>query len=169
MRSKILITFAGFLASAALAQEPAQTSHALKSDTPMTGSHIRHDIATGWEVPLNKTYAQLTPAQVEAFKSNYEPMAAGDEPPFPIKGMGSIIRAISKAMEVYPDRGQLFLVARIDRNGNALSVDVFSAPSPEIAQFVGEVLMLEKYKPAVCGGMPCVMDFPLSVELARKL
>lgn len=52
------------------------------------------------------------------------------------------------------------MAATIDAHGNAIAVEVFKSPDPQMTKAMAGVLMLEKYKPAVCGGSPCQMQFP---------
>ena len=75
-----------------------------------------------------------------------------------------------RAQQVVPltqETGELSLVAPIDSTGQASSVDVLRAGDAVLARRVASVLMLTKYKPAVCGGRPCAMDFPL--RLAARI
>jgi hypothetical protein len=39
-------------------------------------------------------------------------------------------------------------------------VKAIGSPSPEMTQFAASVLLLTKFKPAICGGQPCKMDYP---------
>ena len=49
------------------------------------------------------------------------------------------------------------------------AVSVFESPDPEITRVAASVLMLSKFKPAVCAGRPCAMQFPLEVNLRKVL
>ena len=139
----------------------------LRQSEPSTGTHIPRTNVSGSQVPLNRTYGQLTDAQKRIVKQQYEPMAEADEPPFPVDGLGPLMRAAQQVVQLTQETGELSLVAHIDSTGQATSVDVLRAGDAVLARRVASVLMLTKYKPAVCGGRPCAMDFPL--RLAARL
>jgi hypothetical protein len=40
-------------------------------------------------------------------------------------------------------------------------VKAWGSPSPEMTKFAASVLLLTRFKPAICGGQKCRMDFPL--------
>jgi len=155
------------LAVAALvvySEAPAQGTepeYAVKADQPRTGSHIRRDAVKGGALPINRTYEQLTPEERAIVRGWYESMPAADEPPFPAEGMKPIHEAIGKAQAKLRARGELSLIATVGPNGEVSSVNAVGSPNPEMARFAGQVLLLTKFKPAVCGGQPCRMDFPL--------
>lgn len=155
----------GFLAvlfsGAGLAQE--RPEYSIREDQPRTGSHIRQDVASSTSIPINLPYEKLSPEEQSNFHSNYESIAAGDEPPFPRKGLRALLDPIRKAQAKLRVRGDLFLVATIGPDGKAREVAAFSSPSPEMTQFAAQVLMLTPFKPAICSGNPCAMDFPLKV------
>ena len=127
-----------------------------------TGSHIRQDVARS-SIPINLTYAQLSPDDRAAFHANYELIAEGDEPPFPLEGLRALIDPIQKAQEKLFARGDLFLVATIGPDGKAKQVSSYRSPSSEMTKFAAQVLMLTPFKPAICSGKPCTMDFPLKM------
>ena len=76
--------------------------------------------------------------------------------------MKSILDVVRKGQEKLLVTGKLYLVATVEPSGKVSTVRAFGSPSPEMATFAGQVLLLTKFKPAVCGGRPCRMDFPLS-------
>ncbi|TFV99535.1 TonB family protein [Oxalobacteraceae bacterium OM1] len=139
--------------------------------------HLRQDAQTGSNIrrssvrsvlPPEKRYAELTPEQQAYVRSLYESMPAGDEPPYPLNGMAPILQAIVDAQQVLRVEGPLSLEVRIDRQGEATAVDILKAPSPEMAKAAGSIAMLTRYKPAVCGGKPCAMAFPIRLEMTLQ-
>lgn len=60
--------------------------------------------------------------------------------------------------------------SRIRRNstGKATKVALAKHPNIETAKAVAYVLVRAKYKPAVCAGQPCTMDFPFRVVLRHQ-
>jgi hypothetical protein len=140
----------------------AAPEYGIQEDAPRTGSIIRRDDVSTTILPVNRTYQQLTPKERAYVSSWYEYVAPGDEPPFPLDGLRSIFDAVRKGQEKLLVRGKLLLVATVEPNGTVSTVKAYASPDPKMAEFVGEVLLLTKFKPAVCSGRPCRMDFPLS-------
>jgi hypothetical protein len=137
-------------------------SYALSSE--MTGSHLLASNTSNIQVPPEKSYAQLTPEQKRSVKGNYDKMPDADEPPYPLNGLASILRASEKLQHSLLVRGELSMAATIDAHGNATSVEVYKSPDPQMAKAMAGVLMLEKYKPAVCNGSPCQMQYPFRMN-----
>ncbi len=154
---------AGVAVAAAPAPLPPET-YRLRQADPSTGTNIPRTHITGSDIPLNRRYEQLTDDQKRIVKQQYEPMADADEPPFPIDGLGPLMRAAQQVVQTTQEQGELSLLAHIDATGAATSVDVLRAGDPLLARRVAAVLMLTRYKPAVCGGRPCAMGFPLRLN-----
>ena len=136
------------------------------SSTQSTGTIIRKGIRWESRIPLNKTYAQLTPAQKEILHAQYENIAPGDEPPFPEKGIKPIFNAISNAQHILQARGELNMTVTVGPDGNAIQVEDFSnVHNAQMREALQNALMLTKYKPAVCNGAPCTMQFKFTQSL----
>jgi hypothetical protein len=131
--------------------------------TSVTGSNIGAHNIGNLSVPANKTYAQLTPEEKMVVKESYEKMAKDDEPPYPLHGPEGIFRASEALQHKLLVRGELDLAVTIDSHGAATTVEVFKSPDAELTKAMASVLMLEKYKPAICKGVPCQMKFPFRV------
>lgn len=152
----------------------APKRYSIKEDAPDTGSNIRRERIIS-SLPLDKRYSELTSEQRIAVKSQYEQMAEDDEPPFPVNGLGPVYKAISKIRE-YDARGRyglgidgpLTLHIQVDSQGNATSASVYESPNPDITTSAAAIGMLTKYKPAVCGGQPCAMVFPIRMQLTTR-
>jgi len=149
------------------AEEPRQ-SYSIKEGEPSTGSNIKRNIVDGSVVPLNKRYAELTPEEQALVKSQYEQMGPNDEPPFPLNGLGPIYKAIAAGQDKFVVTGKMVLLVSVDSKGDATSVSVLSSPDPEMTQFAASVLMLQKYKPALCDGTPCAMQYPFRISLKKR-
>jgi hypothetical protein len=132
------------------------------------GSYIERDVVTGIQVPVDKTYAELTVGQKLRIKSLYEPMGENDEPPYPLDGLKRIMDAAAELGKKLDVRGLLSMAVTVNGEGHAMSVDVFKSPDPKLTKNMALVLMLEKYKPAVCKGMPCTMQFPFQMNYIFK-
>lgn len=149
------------VASTAYAAQAPAAEYSLQAENPSLGSRIAGDIAHAKSLPLNLTYGQLSPEQRAVVNGWYDKMAPGDEPPFPLKGLEPIIRAVQKVQEKSLVMGNLYLVATVEPNGKASVVKAYSSPDPQMTRIAAEVLLMTRFKPAVCGGKPCRMDFPL--------
>jgi hypothetical protein len=149
------------LKSAAQTTEP---QYSIKFDHPPAGSLIKRAAVRGHALPFNRTYEQLTPEQRALLHGLYESIPPGDEPPFPAEGTKPIHDAMRKAQAKLLVRGELTLIATVEANGEVSSVKAIGSPSPEMTKFAGTILLLTKFKPAVCSGQPCKMDFPLWYE-----
>ena len=139
--------------------------YVIKQSVPTTGTNIPKRVATSGSIPLNRRYAELTADERRLVKSQYETMADGDEPPFPEDGLRPIFEAVSQVQRKLLVRGGLTTHVDIDARGQATAVRVLKSPDPEVTKVVASVLMLTRYKPALCGGKPCNMGFPFSVNL----
>src|SRR5215831_14406920 len=141
-------------------------TRATNASTQSTGTIIKKDIRWNSKVPLDATYGELNDAQKAELHSMYEKLEPGDEPPYPLEGMKPIFSAIKKAQRVLQARGELNMVVNVDAEGKATTVEdrgnVYNAQMTELAQ---QVLLLTKYKPAVCKGQPCAMQFRFTQSL----
>jgi hypothetical protein len=148
-----------------MAKQPTP-QYSIPEEQPETGTHIRLDQVRSTQLPFNLTYQQLTPEQRGIVNSWYEQVPPGDEPPYPLEGMGSIFNWLRKGQDRLLASGKLYVVATVEPEGKVSTVKAFAvtgshSPSPEMTKFVSEILLLTKFKPAVCGGRPCRMDFPV--------
>lgn len=139
----------------------------IKESEPRTGTNLTGRLAEGG-LPFDKRYSELTQEQKNKVKEQYQSMAADDEPPFPIDGLASLYQPIAQAQQSLRLEGPLEMEVEVDAAGKARSVGVRKSPSPEITQVAAAALMFQTYKPAVCGGQPCAMVFPLRVDLILR-
>jgi len=153
-----LVALASLTAPVCFAQPNPQ--YGIKDPSPPLGSNIRRNITEGSHVPINKTYSELSPEEREAVHRYYEKIETGDEPPFPAEGLQPIHSAVAKAQQKLLVTGQLVLIASVGPNGNVTEVKAIGRPSPEMVQAAGSIVALSKFKPALCKGQPCNMDFP---------
>jgi len=135
--------------------------YAVKQQIATTGSNIPRNAVTSSKVPINRRYAELTPDEQEVVRSAYEAMRPLDEPPYPIDGLKPVFEALREVQRKVLAEGELSMFVDIDPLGQATAVSVMKSPDPKLTQVVAAVLMLTKYKPAVCSGRPCQMAYPL--------
>ncbi len=138
--------------------------YAVKQQVATTGSNIPKNVVTSSKVPINRRYAELTPDEQEVVKSAYDAMRPLDEPPYPIDGLGPVFEALREVQRKVLAEGELSMFVEVDPLGNATAVSVMKSPDPKLTQVVASVLMLTKYKPAVCRGQPCQMAYPLRMS-----
>lgn len=141
--------------------------HQLKEEQVRTGTLLIQNQVTHSEIPLNKTYQELSPEDKAKVHYWYEYIAPGDEPPYPEKGLLPIYKAIGRARNLVPAQGELFVAVTVGPDGKAKDVQVLKSPGKEITEFVAEILLLTKYKPAVCDDRVCQMQFPVSITFKQ--
>jgi hypothetical protein len=151
------------------AADDTRPRYSLKQDQPDTGTSIKREIARGSVLPLDKAYGEMSPDEQSYVKSQYEQMALGDEPPFPTSGLRPIYKAIATGQQKLLVTGSMTLVVEVNDQGEATSVSVLRSPDPQMTKFAASVLMLQKYKPALCDGRPCAMQFPFRVVFEKSL
>jgi hypothetical protein len=138
----------------------------VNSSTQTTGTIIKRDIKWESAIPLNKTYGELTPGQKFELHSLYNTMPEGDEPPFPSEGLKPIFNAVRSAQRISQARGEINMVVTVGADGKATKVESFgNESSPRMTEITQQILMLTKYKPGICSGQPCTMQFRFTQKL----
>jgi hypothetical protein len=133
----------------------------------VVGSALRQVVLSG-TMPFDKTYAELTSDQKAVLASDYEELPPGDEPPFPIYGVGHLVRPLMSFVEAANVVGPLVASVLVDSQGDAVRATVYKAPDPALAQLASSALSTEKYKPGVCKGQPCRMEYVLRLYLPMR-
>ena len=83
LKSALALTaFLSALAASAPAQTQTSAKYGLKEVQPRTGSNISEYLVPPIGIPINRTYAELSPEDRKKWQSSYEEMKDGDEPPF---------------------------------------------------------------------------------------
>lgn len=137
----------------------------VKEEVPETGTRVPKTIASSQRFPLNKKWSELSEEDRAAFRSQYEDMPDTDEPPYPVDGMASIFRQLSIEAGRAGVYGEFIIDVTVNPEGKGTKVTLVKYSSVAAARVVAYVLVHAKYKPAVCHGKPCTMDFPFSVKL----
>lgn len=142
---------------------PTRSSMAASQDT---GTIIKKSIKWESAIPLDKTYEQLTPEQKAELRKLYVSLGPDDEPPFPAAGIKPIFNAIKRAQHFRQARGELNMAVTVGPDGKATKVEDFGGVyDVEMTELTQQVLLLTKYKPAVCSGTPCTMQFRFTQNL----
>lgn len=117
-------------------------------------------------LPLNRRYAELDAAEKAQLRADYEGMPAEDEPPFPADGLLTIFTAVKDGMDKMGALGTLTLVADVDSAGKVRHVDSFGKVDPDFARFASRVLVATPFKPGLCAGKPCNMQYVLRLQFS---
>ena len=115
-------------------------------------------------IPFDKPWDQLTLAQQNLVKSRYEGMSDGDEPPFPLQGLRALYGPITQGQQRLLVTGDFEAQVEIDKEGIVSKVAVLRSPSPQVTKVIANILLLTKFKPALCEGQPCAMPFPVNLS-----
>lgn len=118
-------------------------------------------------------YASLSDAAKQRVRDRYEDLAADDEPPYPLEGMGALGKSFSEMIPTLQLEGTLFAAVEINEKGEATGVSFYSLPishagatEAEVRQTYALPLVHARYKPALCKGVPCAMAFPVLQEIS---
>ena len=120
-------------------------------------------------LPYDARYAQLSPAQKEVVRAHYEALSPDDEPPYPVNGVGTLMRPLLQSARHIHMNGRVDAIADVGPDGTVRSVSLYQSPDPVvITPLVTQLLMLQKFKPGLCKGTPCAMPFALRVDLGER-
>lgn len=127
-------------------------------------------VETATSLVSGARWADLTESERRVIKGDYPALEDGDEPPYPIDGMRRLHTAMTKVGYVDSSfSGYFHMNVLVGADGKPKSATVVGKLPPEAAQYLGGVLMMTTYKPAVCHGQPCAMLFPLVTHFEIKL
>ncbi len=138
------------------------------ADFMATGSHVERHLTWSARLPFDKTFAELSAAQVAYIRDQYDGLAPDEEPPYPQEGMQAIFRLVDKSADQIigrSDKGPLVAVAKVDDRGVVTSVAVFKTPGASVTAAISYALMNTPFKPARRNGAPVAMDYVVRVDL----
>ncbi len=168
MNHRILVTAAlSFGVLVAVAAEPVR--YQLKEETKLFGFLPGYTNGNAeFVLPFDKSYEQLTVDQQGMLRSAYAEMGASDEPPFPVGGLRAIYEPITEGQQQLMVSGTFRADVEIDAAGTPLAITVYRSPSKAVTKFVSNVVLLTKFKPALCSGAPCKMNFPVRIGFTTR-
>jgi hypothetical protein len=174
MRSTLILITALLVSPAPLLASAAPMSAQLapapklnyKEETAGTGTRIRRETLLESWLPLNQTYAQMSSEYQRKLRGVYANMPDDDEPPFPLRGLGPSIEQLRKVHSLIGGLGEMKLILSVDEQGNVGDVSVYSASNERMAYYGAILLSKEKFKPGLCHGVPCAMEFMYRFEYA---
>lgn len=155
----LFLLFCNVVAVARAADDPPvpDTVQGIRETDARVGTHIKKLYITG-PLPPEKTYDQLSAREKAITKAPYDAMADDDEPPYPLHGRKKLLLAMHQIAETLEVQGDTSMIVQVNSQGDAVSVQVMTSPDAEFTRYLASALMLEKYKPARCGGVPCALD-----------
>ncbi len=160
------ITRALLLAVVALAgacAAPVAEKYSIHEDK--LDSRFGHDPVIS-DIPVDKTWDEMTDAQRAIFRARYRDMGPDYEPPFPVDGQLKIFQEVKKLQAAAQLRGKFSALLSVDEQGKAHSIKIVETPDEKINQPMALVLVKNtEYKPAKCAGKPCAMDFVFEMTL----
>lgn len=162
-RLSVAVVLIAFACSSMVANSQSVGPFALRDDLA-SAKAIKDVIAQSTKIPFRKRYADMTQAEKDVVRAFYTSMGPTDEPPFPEAGLEPLVRALHRAQSRLLVEGDLYLVADVDANGDATSVAAYGSPDPNMTKFAASALVLQKFKPALCAGIPCAQKFPFSLK-----
>lgn len=131
---------------------------------PSTGSLVKHKAVIG-SLPFDKSYEELSAEEQQLIINQYENFPESNEPPFPLEGLKVIHGPIFEAHNKLRRRGRLMAVAIVDEMGVVQKVSVYESPSKVMSKVAYLALINTRFKPGICSGKPCQMEYGLSVNL----
>jgi hypothetical protein len=173
LKSSLLVAVSAFSFTNTWAQDrttgggssPVPMRHSVEA-TQATGTILKKNLEWDSKIPLNKTYGELTDEQKAELHKMYASLAPGDEPPFPAEGIKPIFNSLKNAQRTLQAHGALDMKVTVGPDGTATKVDDNSTTrSVQMTQRAQRVLMSTKYKPAVCSGAPCTMQYLFRLDL----
>jgi hypothetical protein len=110
-------------------------------------------------LPYDRSYEQLSPEQKAVLQAEYDSVGPKDEPPYPKYGLSEVADAVARMPRRGPLEGEVILTVRVDDRGDAKSVSVYKTPDARLSNLVAFMLARSKFKPGLCEGRPCAMDY----------
>ena len=144
----------------------SRKTYTVKEDAPVTGTWIRHAIASNIPVPPDRGFNELSPEQQQVVASWYPALAPGDEPPYPVKGPAEFYEAMSHIIHKTGRQGEIRVYVLVGADGKARSVTATGLDDANARKLIATTAGLVQYKPAVCAGQPCEMIYPYRLELS---
>jgi hypothetical protein len=148
-------------------------TYSLNRPDAYVGTNIKSKTVHGSAVPLDRSYAQLTPAQRQLVNARFPALEEGDEPPYPLTGMRRFYTLASDAIGKYETEGILYVHVLVGADGRAISVTSKGLEDQDkggkTRYLVAVAAMSLAYKPALCRGKPCEMLFAFNLNLGLVL
>ncbi len=83
-------------------------------------------------------------------------------------GIRASIEAAERLQKALLVTGKLTLAVTVNSNGEPLNGEMILSPDKEMTKITAEVLLLQKYSPALCKGVLCQMQYPLRLNFVVR-
>jgi hypothetical protein len=110
-------------------------------------------------LPYDRSYEELSPEQKAVLRAKYDSVGPNDEPPYPKYGLSDVADAVARMPVREPVKGEVVLTVRVDEHGDGKSVSIYKTPDAKLSNLVALMLTRSKFKPGLCEGRPCAMDY----------
>ncbi len=155
---------AGLMQAAAAADLPRKQFELRVEET---GTRFGRAAMTSPGLPLNRRYAELDEREKALVRANYEGMPEADEPPFPAEGLLPLMTTLQIGAERGYPKGLMAVVVDVDSTGRVQHAQTYGKVDADFARFAASVLARTPFKPAVCAGKPCAMQYVLRIEFGQ--
>ncbi len=137
----------------------------VRSDDTQGGSKIP-DLAASLSIPPAASWTQLTVAeQNRVIDLAYRALAPGDEPPYPVMGVQTILRLVSEIQGKFDYHGRADIFITVGSDGKARSASIVGKVPKDLGRHLSAIALAQVYKPAMCQGTPCEMIYPFPLYL----
>lgn len=157
--------FHGGLPAGSAPLAPAENHALVSRDSGSKGATAISRTGSGSPAPFDAPYGALSVEQQRTLKGYYRILLDADEPPYPAHGPGELVRAVQDLAGVTGSRGELHVEVQLDAAGTPIAALVRRAPDKELGERIAQLMMLVKYKPALCAGAPCAMSYALKLRI----
>lgn len=157
--------------------------YSIRVGRPLTGSSLpSQTVGLGIEVAIDKSWAQLTPAEQLIWRDYTELTDPAVTPPFPLPHIRSFLRKLEtpeifKSTENVIRIDKVLLIVHVTETGEVSKVGIVSGPADEggklskdearLAAVYVRALVATKFSPALLNGQPVPSAFPMWI--ARKM
>jgi len=83
-------------------------------------------------------------------------------------GVFEILEAAERLQKAMLVTGKLTLAVTVNSKGEPINVQSILSPDKQMTKIMAEVLLLQKYSPGSCKGVPCQMQYPLRIDFALR-
>ena len=167
-KQQVFIVLMAMIATFGEGSAQQKDGKSIKEDAPALGTTLKKKLATS-TISMDKTYAELDEDEKAQIRSVYDDMPDDDEPPYPLHGTREIHRKMMQVQQIVVAKGRLTMTVDVSSTGEASSVTVYESPDTDITQVAARALMETPFKPAICKGKPCKMQYFFQANFERIL
>lgn len=157
---------AGFFTISLLASINAEAREYHLYGDKREGTKFRRIIYSS-PVSLAKNYARLSDSEKRIVRASYPKLNAGDTPPYPKKGVRTILKPYVQKFRFYGNITNGLLFADIGIGGEVSNVRAGNGEGhgipASVADYMTQILHKIEFEPALCSGIPCEMTFQIEL------